>query len=166
MLVIGGGPSGIDLVNILSETSERISFSQKKRANDPDKIPEKSQSVLASNCVLRDVVKRFTLTGAEFVDGTHETYTTVIWATGYDFAYPFLSVECGIHVDDRHVQSLYKQIINIQHPTMAFIGVPFTSCTMQLFDLQVSKDLVEFFRWLFTNRENEFIFFWNRFGSP
>lgn len=137
MLVVGAGPSGIDLVNHLSQTSEHISFSQ-RNVGDSDEALKKSQSALAANCVVRDVVKRFTLTGAEFVDGTHETFTTVIWATGYDFAYPFLSADCGIHVDDRYVQSLYKQVINIEHPTMALIGIPAAACSTQMFDLQAS----------------------------
>lgn len=57
--------------------------------------------------------------------------------SGYNFEYPFLSVDSGIHVDDNFVQPLFKQIINIEHPTMAFIGVPFTASTTQCYDLQV-----------------------------
>lgn len=56
---------------------------------------------------------------------------------GYNFAYSFLSVDTGITVDDNFVQPLYKQIINIEHPTMAFIGIPFYVPTTQMFDLQV-----------------------------
>lgn len=141
MLVIGAGPSGIDIVNLLSETSKHVTFSQKKNAHGSDDTFEKKRKVMATNYTLQEVVKRFTMTGAEFHDGTHETFDTIIWATGYDFAYPFLSVDCGIHIDDRFVQPLYKQVLNIEHPTMAFIGIPFTCCTTQMFDLQVGYNL-------------------------
>lgn len=58
--------------------------------------------------------------------------------TGYDFKYPFLSVDTGITIDNNYVQPLYKQIINIEHPTMIFIGVPFTTITTRMMDLQVN----------------------------
>lgn len=134
VLVIGNGASGVDVLRLLSKTSERVTFSVKKQS---DKSFEMLRSKLPEKCSLQNVVKRFTETGAEFVDGSHETFTTVIWATGYDFSYPFLSADCGVHVDDRFLQPLYKQIINIHHPTMAFIGIPYTVCTTQMYDLQV-----------------------------
>lgn len=58
---------------------------------------------------------------------------------GYNFTYPFLSVDCGIFVDENFVQPLYKQTFNIEHPTMVFIGIPFTVATTRLFDLQVNN---------------------------
>lgn len=59
------------------------------------------------------------------------------WRLGYDFKYPFLSVDTGIHIDTNYLQPLWKQIINIEHPTMIFIGVPFTTSTTRMMDLQV-----------------------------
>lgn len=56
---------------------------------------------------------------------------------GYKFSYPFLSTDCGIFVDDNYVQPLYKQIFNIEHTSMAFIGIPYSACNTQMFDLQV-----------------------------
>lgn len=62
---------------------------------------------------------------------------------GYDFKYPFLSVDTGIHVDDNYVQPLYKQIINIEHPSLIFIGIPLTTITTRLMDLQVKWERIE-----------------------
>lgn len=145
-------------MNLLAQTSDRVIFSQKKSAYGSDDAFEKKRNVMAPNCMLQDVVKRFTMTGAVFTDGTHETLDTIIWATGYDFAYPFLSIDCGIHIDDRFVQPLYKQVLNIHHPTMAFIGIPFTCCTTQMFDLQVSGQ----FSCIFWSRS---LLSFNLFGS-
>lgn len=59
---------------------------------------------------------------------------------GYNFTYPFLSVDTGITLEENTVLPLYKQVFNIHHPTMIFIGVPFTTCTTRLYDLQVNTN--------------------------
>lgn len=46
-----------------------------------------------------------------------------------------LDANTGIYVDDNYVQPLYKQILNIEHPTMAFIGITEVFFAM---DLQVN----------------------------
>nr|XP_053628281.1 uncharacterized protein LOC128685584 isoform X3 [Cherax quadricarinatus] len=56
---------------------------------------------------------------------------------GYLFAFPFLSEECGITVEDNVVKPLYKHIINTKYTSMAFIGIPFRVCNFPLFDFQV-----------------------------
>lgn len=75
------------------------------------------------NVTYKPEVKRFTKTGAEFVDGTDESFTVIFYATGYNFDYPFLANDSGITVDNNFVQPLYKHIINIEHPTLVFIGI-------------------------------------------
>lgn len=64
--------------------------------------------------------------------------------TGYKYTFPFLSIDCGISVDDNYVQPLYKHCININRPTMALIGLPFYVCASQMFDLQV-RFVMKFF---------------------
>lgn len=81
-LVIGAGPSGVDLVAHLSKTACRVTFSQHKVANETKEAREKRESILPPNTKLQDDVKRFTKTGAEFMDGTHQTFDAVIYATG------------------------------------------------------------------------------------
>lgn len=44
-------------------------------------------------------------------------------SSGYEYSYPFLGEGVGITVKDYSVEPLYKHILNIKHPTMAFIGV-------------------------------------------
>lgn len=57
--------------------------------------------------------------------------------SGYHYKFPFLSSDCGIYVDDNFVQPLYKQVLNIEHPTMAFIGIPSIVSSTRMMDLQV-----------------------------
>lgn len=82
VLVIGGGPSGMDLVAHISKIAERLTWSQNQRPHETTEEFEKRKSLLPPKVTLQENVKRFTSTGAEFLDGTHETFTVVIFATG------------------------------------------------------------------------------------
>lgn len=130
MLVVGAGPSGMDLANEVSKVAKRVSLSHHQ---DPH-----PKTVFASNVDFRGDVSTLTRTGAVFVDGTEQTYTVILYCTGYKYTFPFLSIDCGISVDENYVSPLYKHCININHPTMALIGVPFYVCASQMFDLQVT----------------------------
>lgn len=137
VLIIGSGPSAMDLVAAIAKSAKRVTSSQHKQPNETPEALAKRKSIAPANVRLQENVKRLTETGAEFIDGTHETFTTIIYGTGYNFSFPFLSVDTGITVDDNFVQPLYKQIINIEHPTMAFIGIPFHLATTRGYDMQV-----------------------------
>lgn len=57
--------------------------------------------------------------------------------TGYTFSFPFLSVNCGLQLQDMFlVQPLYKHLININHPTMAIVGLQICAYSY-MYDLQV-----------------------------
>lgn len=153
VLVIGAGPSGMDLAYEVSKKAERVTLSHH---HDP-----KPKTVFPLNVDQKPDIKRLTETGAEFADGTHQDYSVVLFCTGmwsdwndcddrriiklpvykkfegYKYTFPFLSVDCGISVDDNYVQPLYKHCMNINRPTMALIGLPFYVCASQMFDLQV-----------------------------
>lgn len=81
-MVIGGKDSGTDVVNMCSSKAERITWSQHKKPNESMEALEKRKKLLPPNVTLRWDVKHFTLTGAEFTDGLHETFSIVIYATG------------------------------------------------------------------------------------
>lgn len=80
--MIGGGPSGMDLVSHLSKTATRVTFSQHKRPHETAESLERRKSLLPPKVTLQENVKRFTRTGAEFIDGSHETFTVIFYATG------------------------------------------------------------------------------------
>lgn len=58
---------------------------------------------------------------------------------GYLYNFPFLHRSCEIVVEDNCVEPLYKHMVNINHPTMCFIGVPYYVCAFSMFDLQVNN---------------------------
>jgi len=59
----------------------------------------------------------------------------LIYCTGYHYRYPFLEPAL-VEVDDNWVQPLYRHLLHIEHPTLAFIGVPFRVVPFPLFELQ------------------------------
>lgn len=78
VLVIGSGPSGMDIVLQLSKMANRVTWSRKQA----DKPGERERKEYGNNVSLKTTVRLLTTNGAEFMDGTHETFTAVIYATG------------------------------------------------------------------------------------
>lgn len=129
--MIGAGPSGMDLANEISKLAKRVTLSHHQN-------PE-PQTVFASNVDMRPDVERLTENGVVFIDGTQKDYSVIVYCTGYKYTFPFLSIDCGISVDENYVQPLFKHCININYPTMALIGIPYYVCASQMCDLQVNN---------------------------
>ncbi|XP_011209077.2 uncharacterized protein LOC105230162 [Bactrocera dorsalis] len=136
VLVIGAGPSGMDITNHISKFAKQIYLSHNL---DPAPCTD-----FMPNVTQKTVVKRFTADGAVFKDDTTETFDHIIFCTGYKYTFPFLSIDVSLRVDDNFVHPLYKHCINIHYPTMALIGLPFYVCPSQSFDLQVRFALAFF----------------------
>lgn len=128
VLVIGSGLSAMDIVMLLTKEAAQVYFSQRTLYSLDFEKPD--------NMVVCSLAKEITETGAIFTDGKSCEVDTIIYATGYNFNFPFLHASCGIVVEDDHIQDLYKHTINIRYPTMALIGMPFLVLTTLLFDLQ------------------------------
>lgn len=128
VLIIGGGPSALDLSNHVSRSAKQVTLS-----HHVDGI---SNSIFYENVDTKPDVTEFDEYGVYFKDGSYSKIDVVLYCTGYKYAFPFLSVSSGIYVEDNHVQMLYKQCINIRNPTMALIGLPFYVCAAQMMDLQ------------------------------
>lgn len=85
ILLMGSGASGLDMVYHLSKKANRITFSQNKRQNETKEEHDRRQCLLLRNVLLQDNVKRLTPTGAEFIDGSNQNFSTIIFATGNSF---------------------------------------------------------------------------------
>lgn len=81
-MVIGASSSGLDLVNHLSNVAKSVTLSQNKPPHQTKEAREKRKKSLPPGTILKDNVKRFTAEGAEFIDGTTQPFTVVIFATG------------------------------------------------------------------------------------
>lgn len=129
VVVIGAGPSGMDIALEITEVTEKVILSHH--------LKEKPRTVFPDNLVQKPDVVELKGKTAFFEDGTSEDIDVVFLCTGYLYNFPFLDKNCGIVVEDNCVEPLYKHLVNIHHPTMCFIGVPYYVCAFSMFDLQV-----------------------------
>ena len=131
VLIVGSSFSGIDICFEVIRVAKTVYLSQrrKKFVTNPS-IPK--------NLVLTDRTSRILEDGSVlFDDGQILKVDSVIVCTGYEYGFPFLSADCGVGVADHRVTPLYKHIINIRHPSMAFIGLnilvlPLVNCETQI----------------------------------
>ncbi|XP_058065614.1 senecionine N-oxygenase-like [Anopheles bellator] len=128
VLVIGAGPSGMDIALELAKQAKRVTISHHM---------DRLTFPFPDNLTQQFDVDALTETGARFTNGDEMAFDVVLYCTGFRYSFPFLAPDCGIRVEDNHVQPLYKHCININHPSMAFIGLPFYVCAAQMMDLQV-----------------------------
>ncbi|KAL1513031.1 hypothetical protein ABEB36_002514 [Hypothenemus hampei] len=127
VLVIGAGPSGTDIAKHVGKIAEKvyISYGNNIFFRTPEYVTHKP------------LVKEFQKNKVLFVDDSDLEVDNIIYCTGYQYCYPFLSDDCGITVENNWVKYLYKHVVNIEHPTMAFIGITFKVCPFPTFDIQV-----------------------------
>ncbi|XP_031624229.1 senecionine N-oxygenase-like [Contarinia nasturtii] len=135
VLVIGAGRSASDLVLQISAVAN-VTSSQFPRPGETAEKRAIRLSEFGNAAIFKDGLERFTKDEVIFKDGTKAHFDMVIFATGYRFAYPFLNSGAGMAIEDHYVKPLYKQILNINHPTMAFIGVPIFAANNHMFDLE------------------------------
>jgi dimethylaniline monooxygenase (N-oxide forming) len=132
VLVIGGGPSGVDISQDIVKCALKVFWSHHQTTQRTFEI---------ENFIQKPDVEQLTEKGAEFVDGSIEEIDEIVYCTGYKFTFPFLSVDCGLATDENYVRPLYKHCININQPSLAVIGLHSQVCPFQLFDLQVRFSL-------------------------
>ncbi|NXO11219.1 FMO4 monooxygenase, partial [Oriolus oriolus] len=80
--------------------------------------------LLSGTVVLKPNVKEFTENSAVFEDGTtEENIDVVLFATGYNFSFPFLEESVRSVIDDN--RSLYKRVFppQLEKPTLAIVGL-------------------------------------------
>ncbi|CAG4950225.1 unnamed protein product [Parnassius apollo] len=129
VLVIGAGPSGMDIALEVTSVAQKVVLSHH--------LSEPPRTVFPDNLVQKPDVERLDGNIANFKDGSEEEVDVVFLCTGYMYNFPFLHKSCGIVVEENCVEPLYKHLVNIHHPTMCLVGVPYYVCAFSMFDLQV-----------------------------
>ena len=59
----------------------------------------------------------------------------VVFCTGYRYRFPFLPRDLA-PVDDNWVRGLYRQLVSVEQPSLAFVGLPFRIVPFPLFQRQ------------------------------
>lgn len=99
VLIIGAGPSAFDLVTDISKFA-KVMWSHHQ--NEPLVMR------LNENVKEKADVKEITENAVVFNDGSSNDCTTIIYCTGYNCSFPFLSVDCGIKCEDNFIRPLFK----------------------------------------------------------
>lgn len=76
VLIIGAGPSGVDLTYAVSKHAKRLAFSH--RTHNPNHR-------LPNTVSFKGQIREITESGAVFTDGSQETFTHIIYCTGEQF---------------------------------------------------------------------------------
>ena len=130
VLVVGAGPSGMDLIIDISSHA-RVVYLSNKKGLLKTKVP-KNVEQLPGITELRDDGQ------VCFENGEERSVDCVVLATGYLYSFPFLTEESGIKTEQgKRVTYLYKHTFNVAHPSMVITGVNSGFVPFPTFDLQV-----------------------------
>ncbi|XP_046481448.1 senecionine N-oxygenase [Neodiprion pinetum] len=129
VVVFGAGPSGMDLALEISKHAHQVILSHHLKVPILTKFP--------SNVIQKPDVVQLREHQAVFKDGSKENVDTIFYCTGYKYSFPFLDKNCGVKVDRNMVTPLWKHLLAIESPTLAFVGLPYYVCAFSMFDLQV-----------------------------
>jgi len=129
LVVLGAAASGTDIAIEVSAAANQVYLSH----NGPF-----LQSKLPANVAqIRGLDRCIGTNSFSLTDGSRVQCDAVILATGYEYKFPFLSSGCGLSVVNNQVQPLFKHFLNIEHPSMALIGLPLHVVPFPQFDLQI-----------------------------
>ncbi|XP_031351021.1 dimethylaniline monooxygenase [N-oxide-forming] 3-like [Photinus pyralis] len=126
VLIIGGSYSGSDIASHILSSARSVKMSH----HSPITIR------LADGVTTKPAVVKLNENQVMFSDDSDEEVDVILYCTGYKYFYPFLTEECGIKVEDNWVRNLYKHIVNVERPTLLFIGIPFLTCAFPTCDIQ------------------------------
>lgn len=133
VIVLGARSSGRDIAVEIASVARTVLLSHRTSP---------LECVMPANVTQKPSMKAIDDDGKViFEDGSSSSSDAIVFCTGYQFEFPFLDESCNIQVQNSRVSPLYKQIFNINYPSMAFIGLPSIVCPNQLFSLQA--------RWIF-----------------
>ncbi|KAI8425137.1 hypothetical protein MSG28_006975 [Choristoneura fumiferana] len=101
VLLIGAGPSGLDLAIHLTNVTSRLVHSHHLHYRQPK---------FGLNYVKKPDVEMFLKNGVVFKDGCYEEVDDVILCTGYEFNLSFLDKSCELNATTRHVVPVYQHM--------------------------------------------------------
>ena len=134
VVVFGAAASGMDIGLEIASVAKNVYLSHN---NSPliSKLPENLIQIKGLKSY-NESSKQFELTDNSTLK--LDQADIILFCTGYNYSFPFFNEDI-ILIDDemRRVKPLYKHLININHPSMAFIGIPIKICPFPLFDFQV-----------------------------
>ncbi|XP_048745451.1 uncharacterized protein LOC125658271 [Ostrea edulis] len=128
VVCLGAAASGQDIAVDVSTKAEMVYLSHNKPP---------LQTYLPDNVQQKPGIKKLGTRSVTFLNGDETDTDVLLLCTGYHYYFPFLSEDCQVQISDERITPLYKHLIHIDHPTMAFVGIPKTICPFPQFDVQI-----------------------------
>lgn len=128
VVLIGAGPSGVDLALQLSNVAAQVVLSHKRQhvcglPKDVIQVPPLLK--VGQNTVV-------------FTDGSKMPADVLILCTGYKYSFPFLDLaQLGLQETDYGVGPLYQHLLPPQHPSLFLIGLCQQICPFPFFYCQI-----------------------------
>ncbi|XP_046356593.2 flavin-containing monooxygenase FMO GS-OX4-like [Haliotis rufescens] len=128
VVCLGAQMSGLDLAVEISSVADKVFLSHNK---------DKLTTVLPANVIEVQGIKSFNSHSVVFLDGLEQPVDSVIFCTGYENSYPFLTDNCHVNLQSgSRVTPLYKHLIHTEFPSLAFVGLCKMVSPFQIFHLQ------------------------------
>ncbi|KAM6461831.1 uncharacterized protein PHA67_009706 isoform 1-T3 [Liasis olivaceus] len=128
VVLVGAGPSGVDLALQLSPVAAQVVLSHK------------GQPVcgLPKNVIQLPPLLKVGQKTVVFTDGSKMPADVLILCTGYKYSFPFLDLaQLGLQETDYGVGPLYQYLVPPQHPSLFLIGLCQQICPFPHFHCQV-----------------------------
>ncbi|TFJ96737.1 Extracellular serine proteinase [Platysternon megacephalum] len=128
VVLLGAGPSGVDLTLQLAPVAQRVILSH--RQPPLSALPGNVLQAAPAVGVAGDTV--------QFGDGAEHRADVLILCTGYRYRFPFLSpARLGLRITDHTVTPLYRHLLPPHHPGLFFIGLCQQICPFPHFHCQL-----------------------------
>ncbi|KAL9598689.1 MAG: hypothetical protein Q9219_004358, partial [cf. Caloplaca sp. 3 TL-2023] len=125
VIVVGNSASGLDIAAQISTVCRHPLLNSKRSEAPPfqrggnwkEEVPEIAEFLLPSDHPR----------AVRFTDGKVESnIDAIVFCTGYYYSFPFLSsLYPSLVVTGERVENTYKHIFYINHPSLAFVGLPY-----------------------------------------
>lgn len=133
VLIIGNYASGVDLATQISTVASHVYVSGK----DASELVE----VTNDNVTNTGPVLKYEFAGRKAVFDSGDVVSdidVVIFCTGYLYSLPFLEEHLPGITDGTFVKDIYRQIFNVEDPTLSFIALPKFIVPMPLSEAQAA----------------------------
>ncbi|KAI4231301.1 MAG: hypothetical protein LQ349_005702 [Xanthoria aureola] len=125
VLVVGNSSSGLDIANQISTVSRHPVWNS-ERSKKPDLESSESWKKVVPE-VAEFISSSEAPRALRFADGqVVSEVDAIVFCTGYYYSFPFLSsLQPPVIVTGERAENLYQHIFYIDHPSIAFVGMPF-----------------------------------------
>ncbi|EXJ78573.1 hypothetical protein A1O1_08974 [Capronia coronata CBS 617.96] len=134
VVLVGGSVSAFDALHEIRTVSKRPVIASLR-----EPLPAFGWGAFTHpHVVIKPPIARFHADSGQidFSDGTSIDHADVVlFATGYDFSFPFLD-KSKVEIRNRRIRGLYHHVFSISDPTLSFIGMVAGGLTFRVFEWQ------------------------------